>query len=61
MEGRNLLDGGSERPAEFRAAKVRKWNTCFLPRQFFFFLIRLVVMQGKGPLIGPEASVGQKK
>ena len=36
VEGRNLLDGGSERPAELRAAKVRKWNTCFLPRQFFF-------------------------
>ena len=27
----------------------------------FFFLIRLVVMQGKGPFIGPEASVGRKK
>lgn len=28
---------------------------------FFFFLIRLVVMQGKGPVIGPEASIGGKK
>ena len=37
VEGRDLLNGGSERPAELRAAKVRKWNTCFLPRQFFFF------------------------
>lgn len=62
VEGRDLLNGGSERPAELRAAKVRKWNTCFLPQQFFFFsLIRLVVMQGKGPVIGPEASIAGKK
>lgn len=61
VEGRDLLNGGSERPTELRAAKVRKWNTCFLPQQFFFSLIRLVVMQGKGPVIGPEASITGKK
>lgn len=50
-----------ESPSELRAAKVRKWNTCLSPRQFFFFLIRSAVTQGKGPSTGPDVSLVVRK
>lgn len=40
VEGRDLLNGGSERPTELRAAKVRREmeHMLFCHSNFFFFL-----------------------
>lgn len=45
-----------ERTAKLGAAKVRKWNTCLLPKQFFFSSDQWSGQQGKGPSTGPDAS-----
>ena len=61
VEGRDLLNGGSERGLQSLALPRSGNGTHAFCQGNFFFLIRLVVMQGKRPVIGPEASIGGKK